>query len=83
MLLMIVINKIQDSCVHLLLINRLANRSPKNVIFLKNFDSEFSYICVWLTDQNCKSVQIEDKVNITLVINESVKYKNNKTFSST
>ena len=62
---------------------QLLDISPKNVIFLKNFDSEFSYICVWLTDENCKSVQIEDKVNITLVINESVKYKNNKTFSST
>ena len=27
---------------------------PKNCIFLKTFDSEFSYIKVWFTDQNSK-----------------------------
>ena len=26
--------------------------SPKNVIFLKTFNSEFSYIEVWFVDQN-------------------------------
>ena len=43
--------------------------SPKNFIFSKTFDSEFSYIEVWFTDQNSKPLLIEDKVNITLVIN--------------
>ena len=33
------------------------------------FNSEFSYIEVWFTDQNSKSMEIEDKMNITLVIN--------------
>ena len=42
---------------------------PKNVIFLKHFDSECPYIIVWLTDQNSKPLEIEDKTNITLVIN--------------
>ena len=27
---------------------------PRNVIFLKTFDSEFSYIKVWFTDQKSK-----------------------------
>ena len=41
--------------------------SPKNFIFLKTFNSKFSYIEVWFTDQNSKP--LEDKTNITLVIN--------------
>ena len=42
---------------------------PKNFIFLKTFDSEFPYIELWFTDQNYKLIEIEEKVNITLVIN--------------
>ena len=41
----------------------------ENFIFLKTFDSEFSYIEVWFTDQNFNSLEIEDKIYITLVIN--------------
>ena len=33
------------------LFGQLLDISPKNVIFLKMFDSEFSYIEVWFTDQ--------------------------------
>ena len=43
--------------------------STENFISLKTFDSEFSYIEVWFTDQNPKPVEIEDKIKITLVIN--------------
>ena len=48
---------------------QLLDISPKNFIFLKTFDSEFSYIEVWFTDQNSKPLEIEDKINIALVIN--------------
>ena len=48
---------------------QLLDMSPKNFIFLKTFNSEFSYIEVWFTDQNSKLLEIEDKINITLVIN--------------
>ena len=41
--------------------------SPKNFIFLKTFNSAFLYIEVWFTDQNSKPLEIEDKINITLV----------------
>ena len=51
------------------LFGQLLNISPKNFIFLKTFNSEFSYIEVWFTDQNSKSLEIEDKIKITLVIN--------------
>ena len=42
---------------------------PKHFIFLKTFDSEFSYIEVWFADQSSNPLEIEDKINITLVIN--------------
>ena len=42
---------------------------PKNFIFLKTFDLEFSYVEVWFTDQNSRPLETEDKINITLVIN--------------
>ena len=56
--------------------------SPENFIFLKTFDSECSYIEVWFTDQNSNPLEIEDKTNITLVINQRITYKNDTLFSS-
>ena len=37
---------------------------PKNFIFLKTFNLEYSYIETWFTDQNSKPLEIEDKINI-------------------
>ena len=54
---------------------QLLDISPKNFILLKVFYLEFSYIEVSFTDQNSKPIEIEDKINITLVINSSIKYK--------
>ena len=51
----------------------MLNISPENFTFLKTFDSEFSHIDVWFKDQNSKPVKIEDKINLTLVINQSIK----------
>ena len=51
------------------LFGQLLDISPKNSIFLKTFNSEFSCIEVWFTDQNSKPLEVEDKINITLVIN--------------
>ena len=42
--------------------DQLLNISPKHFIFLKIFDSEFSYIEVWFTDQNSKPLDVEDKI---------------------
>ena len=41
----------------------------KNFIFLKNFNSQFSYTEAWFIEQNYKPPEIENKENITLVIN--------------
>ena len=48
---------------------QLLDISPENFIFLKTFDSEFSYIEVWFTNQNSNPLEIEDTVNINLVVN--------------
>ena len=42
--------------------------SPTNHIFLKTFNSEFQDIEVWYTDQNSQPLEIEDRMNLTLVI---------------
>ena len=42
--------------------------SPTNHIFLKTFNSEFQDIEVWFTDQNSQPLEVEDRINLTLVI---------------
>ena len=41
--------------------------SRTNHIFLKTFKSEYDEIKVWFTDQNSKPLEIEDRINLTLV----------------
>ena len=48
---------------------KLLDISSKNFIFLKTFDLEFLYIKVWITDQNSKPLELDDKIDITLIIN--------------
>ena len=70
MLLIIVINKIQESLTFVpnKSFSQLLDILPKNVIFWKTFDSEFSYIEVWFTVRNSNPLELEEKINITLVI---------------
>ena len=42
--------------------------APTNFFFLKAFNSEFQEIEVWFTDQNSQPLEIEDRINFTLVI---------------
>ena len=46
----------------------LLDISPSNHIFLKIFNSEYDEIVVWFTDQNSKPLEIEDRINLTMVI---------------
>ena len=46
----------------------LLEMSATNHIFLKTFKSEFEAISVWYTDQNSHILEVEDKINLTLVI---------------
>ena len=41
---------------------QLLGISSKDFIFLKTFNSEFSYIEILFTDQNSKPLEIEDKI---------------------
>ena len=42
--------------------------SPTNHAFLKNFNSAYDEIEVWFTDQNSNLLEIEDRINLTMVI---------------
>ena len=42
--------------------------SPTNHTFLKTFNSEYSEIKVWFTGQNSEPLEIEDRINLTVVI---------------
>ena len=42
--------------------------SRTNHIFLKSFNSEFQVIQVWFTDHNRQPLEIEDRINLSLVI---------------
>ena len=46
---------------------QLIDISSENFIFLKTLESEFSYTEVWITDQNSKTLEMEDEISITLV----------------
>ena len=42
--------------------------SPTNHIFLKKFNSEYDEIKVWLKDQDSQPLEIEDRIDWTMVI---------------
>ena len=50
---------------------QLISISPISLIFLKMMNTEVSEIKIWFTDQNNNSLEIEDNVNISLIINAS------------
>ena len=47
----------------------LLNVELSNLVFLKTCNTKFDEIVVTFTDQNGKPLEIEDKVNLKLVIN--------------
>ena len=42
--------------------------SPTNQVFLKTFNSEFQEIKIWFKDQTNAPLEVEDKMNVTLII---------------
>ena len=66
-----IISKIQEYCTLLFRTNRLCSLleiSPTNHIFLKTFNFEYDEIIVWFTDQNSQPLEIEDRINLTMVV---------------
>ena len=51
--------------------DQLISISPNSLILLKTMNTEFSEIDIWFTDKNNNSLEIEDNVNISLIINTS------------
>ena len=49
---------------------------PANFIFLNTFNSEFEDIEVCFTDKNSQPLEIDDRINLTLVIKWQSYYKN-------
>ena len=54
----------------------LLETSPTSFISLRTFNSEFKAIEVWFTDQNSQPLEIEDRINSTLVIQKYTLCKN-------
>ena len=65
---MMTIKMIQDMVLNNLL-GQFLNISSKNFRIFKTFNSEVSYIEAWLTDQNSKPLETEDKISTTIVLN--------------
>ena len=42
--------------------------SPKSHVFLKTFNYEFQEIKIWFMDQTSKPLELEDRINVTLII---------------
>ena len=47
---------------------QLITITPHSPTMLKTSNAEFSFIEIWLTDQNNRPQEMEDNVNITLII---------------
>ena len=50
---------------------QLISISPNSLILFKTMNTKLSEIEIWFTDQNNNSLEIEDNVNISLIINNS------------
>ena len=48
----------------------LLNVKPSNLVFLKTYNAGFDKNIITFTDQNGRPLEMEDKVNLTLLINK-------------
>ena len=48
----------------------LLNFEPSNLAFLKAYNTEFDEIIINIMDQNGRQLEIEDRINLTLLINK-------------
>ena len=52
----------------------LLNVEPRNLVFLKTWNTEFDEIIITFTDQNGRTLEIKEKINLTLLINKNTCY---------
>ena len=48
----------------------LLNVESSNLVFLRTYNTKFDEIIITFMDQNGRSIEIEDKVNLTMLINK-------------
>ena len=48
----------------------LLNVEPRNLVFLEKYNTEFDEIIIVIIDENGRLLEIEDKFNLTLLINK-------------
>ena len=48
----------------------MLNAKPNNLVFLKTFNTEFDEVNTIFTDENGIPLEVEDKINLTLLITE-------------
>ena len=48
----------------------LLNIDPKNLMFVKNYNTELDNIAITFTDQNGRPLELEGKVNLILLIDK-------------
>ena len=51
---------------------QLINISPNSLTMMNTVNTEFSFVEVWFTDQTSKALEIEDNINLTLIIGQSL-----------
>ena len=51
---------------------QLRNISPHSLTLTNTVNIEFSSVEVWFTDQTSKALEIEDNVNLTLIIGQTL-----------
>ena len=65
-----IIKKIQEYYVHLFQINCFLAywKFLQQIISLKTYNSEYDEIIVWFTRQNNQPLEVEDRINLTILI---------------
>ena len=48
----------------------LSNTEPRNLVFLKTYNTEFDRSIISFTERNHRQLEIEDKFNLILLINK-------------
>ena len=66
--------QINHSKVYLFSLFSLLESSSTNYTFLKSFNSKFQTNEAWIKDQNCQPLEIEDRINLTLVLKQNIHY---------
>ena len=51
---------------------QLTNIKQNSLIMINTVNTEFSHIEIWFTDQFSEALEIEDNINLTLIIGQSL-----------